>query len=104
MGDGPDAGRSSADEPPPDGGNPAIPRDETHLHAEWRRAEGDGALADKAVRIAKSFALRCGLARLPLALDLAEPGEAAARIGADPIVVPAPAVRLPEPALCVALA
>ena len=81
---------------------------ESHLHAEWRRAGDEAALADKAVRIAKSFALRSGLDRLALTLDLAgAAGTAvAARLDADPVVSAAPASagrRLPDPALCVAL-
>lgn len=80
------------------------PRDETHLHAEWRHEGDSAALADKAVRIAKSFALRCGLPRLPMALDLNERRAVVERIEGDPIMVPGPAWRPSDPASCVALA
>ena len=79
---------------------------DSHLHAEWRRAGDAAALAEKAVRIAKSFALRRGLAALPLTLDLS-PAEAEAmapRLRADPLVAAGAAGALPDPALCVALA
>ena len=78
-------------------------RAETHLHAEWRRAGDEAALAGKALRIAKSFALRCGLERLPTTLDLPRPEAVARRLDGDPIVAPGPERRLPDPALCVAL-
>ena len=81
-------------------------RDDTHLHAEWRRAGDEAALTEKAVRIAKSFALRCGRDRLALTSDLRDgAAEAVARrLEGDPIVEAAPSGRLPDPALCVALA
>ena len=78
----------------------------SHLHAEWRQADDAAAVADKAVRIAKSFALRRGLDELGVALDL-PPGEAEAvarHLDADPLVAAEAAPALPDPALCVALA
>ena len=80
---------------------------ESHLHAEWRRRGDAEALAEKAARIAKAFALSCGCPRLAVALDLggAAAGIAARRLEGDPILAPAPgAPPLPDPALCVALA
>ena len=80
---------------------------ESHLHAEWRRGGDEEALAEKAARIAKAFALRCERPRLAVALDLdgGAAGAVARRLEGDPILAPVPgAPRLPDPALCVALA
>ena len=106
--DGPLPGAAAATSEPAVGPGPGPPggaagRADTHLHAEWRRPGDGAALAGKAARIAKSFAIRCGAGRLPLVLDLPGAAEVARAIDADPILEVAPSRRLPDPALCVAL-